>query len=189
MLARASNLGALGIPLKWVEGDAAKAEASFFKINQKAAPISETEMRLLQARKKPNGIAARAIMRSGNGHKYWLDFLQEKQNEIEKLAQETHQILFEPKLKNPIKTTNVPIVGNLSTLQKYEFILEFINIVNGIEVENELNIEDDLAGEKTIKFLRNCYRVAQKINSAHPSSLGLHPLIYFYTYDGRYRVG
>jgi len=68
MLERARNLGASAISLQWVEGDASKAEDSFFKINQKAAPISETEMRLLQARKTPNGVAARAIVRSGNGH-------------------------------------------------------------------------------------------------------------------------
>lgn len=39
---RARNLGALGIQLQWVEGDIRKAEDSFFKINQKAAPIGET---------------------------------------------------------------------------------------------------------------------------------------------------
>jgi hypothetical protein len=49
-------------------------------------------MRLLQARKTPNGVAARAIMRSGSGHKYWSDFPQEKQDEIENLAQEIHQL-------------------------------------------------------------------------------------------------
>ena len=186
---RARNLGALAIQLQWVEGDAAKAEASFFKINQKAAPIGETEMRLLQARKKPNGVAARAIMRSGNGHKYWSDFSQEKQNEIEKLAEEIHQVLFEPKLKNPIKNTNVPMVGNLSTSQKHEFILEFVNIANDIDTKNELDLIDDVTGEKTVQFLRKCKKVAFRINSNDNSSLGLHPLIYFYTYDGRYRIG
>lgn len=196
---RASNLGFLDIKLQWVEGDSSKAAESFFKINQKAAPISPTEMRLLKARKKPNGIATRAIMRSGNGHKYWSDFSQEHQDEIENLALEIHQLLFEPKLKNPIKTTDVPIVGNLSTPQKYELILEFVNIVNsvevgkeiknGVEVDKETKIDDDLTGEKTVKFLKNCRKISQIINSNHPSSLGLHPMIYFYTYDGRYRIG
>ncbi len=104
-LERARNLGSLGIQLQWVGGNASKAADSFFNINQKAAPISPTEMRLLKARNKPNGVAARAIMRSGNGHKYWSEFSQDKQDKIEKLAQEIHQLLFEPKLKNPIKTT------------------------------------------------------------------------------------
>ncbi|MBW4683797.1 MAG: HNH endonuclease [Komarekiella atlantica HA4396-MV6] len=189
ILERARNLGALAIQLQWVEGNSSKAEASFFKINQKAAPIGVTEMRLLQARKKPNGVAARAIIRSGNGHKYWSEFSQDKQDEIEKLAQEIHQIIFEPKLKNPMKTTDVPIVGNISTSQKNEFILEFVNIVNNIEVEKELTLEDDLTGDTTVKFLINCQKLAKRINDKDASSLGLHPLIYFYTYDSRYRVG
>ncbi|MEH2246678.1 MAG: HNH endonuclease signature motif containing protein [Nostoc sp.] len=146
-------------------------------------------MRLLKARNKPNGVAARAIMRSGNGHKYWSEFSQEKQDKIEKLAQEIHQLIFEPKLKNPMKTTDVPMVGNLSTSQKNEFILEFVNIVNNIEVENELDLNDDSTGENTVKFLTNCQKLAQRINTNDPSSLGLHPLVYFYTYDSRYRIG
>ncbi|MFN6572589.1 HNH endonuclease family protein [Dendronalium sp. ChiSLP03b] len=186
-LDRARNLGALGIQLQWVEGDSEKAEASFFKINQKAAPIGETEMRLLKARKTPNGVAARAIMRSGNGHKYWSDFSQEKQNEIEELAQEIHQLIFEPKLKNPIKTLDVPIVGNLSTAEKLEVILEFVNMVNGIDVDDQLG--EDTTGDKTLELLKNCKKVVQRINSNHPSSLGLHPIIYFYTSAGKPKIG
>jgi hypothetical protein len=60
----AKNLAALAIQLQWVEGDAAKAENSFFKINQQAAPIDTTELKLLKERRKPESIAARAIIRS-----------------------------------------------------------------------------------------------------------------------------
>ncbi len=186
-LDRARNLGALGIQLQWVEGNSEKAEASFFKINQQAAPIGETEMRLLLARKTPNGVAARAIMRSGNGHKYWSDFSQNKQDEIEQLAQEIHQLIFEPKLKNPIKTLDVPIVGSLSAPEKIEVILEYVNMINNIEVDNQLG--DDPTGEKTVELLKNCKTVAQRINSNHPSSLGLHPIIYFYTSAGKPKIG
>jgi hypothetical protein len=186
-LDRARNLGALGIQLQWVEGNSEKAEASFFKINKQAAPIGETEMRLLLARKTPNGVAARAIMRSGNGHKYWSDFSQEKQDEIEQLAQEIHQLLFEPKLKNPIKTLDIPIVGSLSVPEKLEVILEFVNMVNSIEFDEQLG--DDPTGEKTVELLRNCKKVTQRINSNHPSSLGLHPIIYFYTSAGKSKIG
>src|SRR4028118_2047798 len=187
MLERTRNLGASAISLQWVEGDARKAEESFFKINQKAAPISETEMRLLQARKTPNGVAARAIVRSGNGHKYWSDFSKEKQDEIEKVAQEIHQLIFQPKLSNPIKTLDVPIVGNLSSSDKLELILEFINIVNKISTDNQLG--EDSKGDKTIKLLKECKKVAQRINSSDPSSLGLHPLVYFYTQQGKPKIG
>ncbi|RUT10173.1 hypothetical protein DSM106972_006680 [Dulcicalothrix desertica PCC 7102] len=187
ILERARNLGALGIQLQWVEGDASKAEASFFKINQKAAPIAPTEIRLLEARKTPNGVAARAINRSGNGHKYWSAFSQAKQQEIEIIAQEIHQLIFEPKLKNPIKTLDLPIVGNLSSSDKLELILEFVNIVNDIKSDNQLG--EDSTGDKTVELLRNCRRIAQRINSSHPSSLGMHPLVYFYTSAGKPKIG
>ncbi|GAF21009.1 hypothetical protein JCM19047_676 [Bacillus sp. JCM 19047] len=48
---RAKILGALAIQLQWVEGDSSTAEISFFKINQHAAPIDATELRLLKSRK------------------------------------------------------------------------------------------------------------------------------------------
>lgn len=76
---RSRNLAALAIQLQWVEGDATKAETSYFKINQEAAPINKTELVLLRARKKPNALAARAIIRSGTGHKYWSKFAASKQ--------------------------------------------------------------------------------------------------------------
>jgi len=47
-----------------------KAEKSFFKINQQQANINPTEILLLKSRKEPNCIGARAIIRSGTGHKY-----------------------------------------------------------------------------------------------------------------------
>ena len=184
---RARNLGVLGIQLQWVEGDSSKAEASFFKINQKAAPIGDTEIRLLKARKTPNGVAARAITRSGNGHKYWSNFSQEKQDKVEELAKEIHQLIFEPKLKNPIKTLDLPIVGNLSTAEKLEVILEFVNLVNDIKSDDELG--EDSTGDKTIELLKKCRKIAQRINSNHPSSLGLHPIVYFYNKSGKPKLG
>ena len=100
----AKNLGALAIQLQWVEGDINSAEKSFLKINQQAAPIDPVELKLLASRKKPNCIAARAIMKSGKGHKYWSKFSNDIQSQIQDIAKEINEILFSPKLKNPIKT-------------------------------------------------------------------------------------
>lgn len=80
---RAKSLGTLAIQVQWVEGDSSKAEASFFKINQQAAPIDDTELRLLKARKTPSGVAARAIIRSGKGHKYWSGFARKARSDSE----------------------------------------------------------------------------------------------------------
>ena len=44
MKRRLKNFGTRALQLQWVDGDSKKAEDSFFKINQKSTPISETEI-------------------------------------------------------------------------------------------------------------------------------------------------
>lgn len=63
-----------GLPIQWVKGDADKAESSFFKINTKGTPLDSVEELLLKSRRRPISIAARAVIRSGKGHKYWSAF-------------------------------------------------------------------------------------------------------------------
>ena len=185
---RAKNLAALAIQLQWVEGDVKTAEKSFFKINQQAAPIDPTELKLLESRKKPNCIAARAIIRAGKGHKYWSKFSGENQAEIQKLAYEVNDILFSPKLETPVKTLDIPIGGKLYSAQTLPLILEFVNMTNGVPSVFKDKIDDDSDGAETIKMLTNARRVAQRINSIHASSLGLHPIVYFYSQDGRHKA-
>jgi hypothetical protein len=180
-------LGALAVQLQWVEGDVKKAETSFFKINREAAPINKTEMKLLESRKKPNSIAARAIIRSGKGHKYWSLFSSENQDKIQELAKDINEILFSPKLDTPIKTLDIPIGGKLLSAQTLPLILDFVNITNGIIDSNETPPNDN-DGIQTIKILYKTREIAQKINSTHPSSLGLHPIVYFYSLDGRHKT-
>jgi len=188
IIQKAKNLGALAIQLQWVEGDVKKAETSFFKINQQAAPIDTTELKLLKSRKKPNCIAARAIIRSGKGHKYWSQFSSQNQDQIQELAKEINNILFSPKLETPIKTLDIPIGGKLYSARTLPLILEFVNITNKIKSNFEDTLNDDYNGLETIKFLHKTRKVAQRINSINPSSFGLHPIVYFYSQDGRHKV-
>lgn len=189
LLIRAKNLAALAIQLQWVEGDAAKAEQSFFKINQQAAPIDKTELVLLESRNKPNCIAARAIIRGGKGHKYWSIFSEENQKQIQNLAKEIHEILFNPTLQTPIKTLDLPVGGKSYSAQTLPLILDFINIVNEIPHNTfKDKLEDDSTGEKTIEILRKMRKLVYKINSIHASSFGLHPVVYFYSKEGRHKV-
>lgn len=181
------NLSYLAIQLQWVEGDATKAESSFFKINQQAAPIDKTELKLLESRKKPNSIAARAIIRSGKGHRYWSSFSIETQYQIQEIAKEINEILFAPKLKTPIKTLDIPVGGKLYSSQTLPLILDFVNVVNNLDFNNK-GINDDLTGEETIQILKNTRKIVYRLNSNHPSSLGLHPVIYFYSKEGRHRT-
>jgi hypothetical protein len=59
--------------------------------------------------------------------------------------------------------------------------------VNKISTDNQLG--EDSKGDKTIKLLKECKKVAQRINSSEPSSLGLHPMVYFYTQQGKPKIG
>lgn len=188
ILTRAKNLAALAIQLQWVEGDVKTAEKSFFKINQEAVPINPTELKLLESRKKPNCIAARAIIRAGTGHKYWSKFSEANQAKIKELAKEINDVLFSPKLETPVKTLDIPIGGKLYSAQTLPLVLEFVNMTNSVAPDFKTTLADDDDGSATINMLINARRVAQQINSMHPSSLGLHPIVYFYSQDGRHKI-
>jgi len=182
---RARFIGNLAIQVQWVEGDAKKAEASFFKINQKAAPIDRTELKLLEARRKATGITSRAILRAGKGHKYWSSFNEENQEAVQQLATTINSILFKPSLITPIKTLDIPIAGKNLSSQGQMLVLEFVNMVNNVDPKEELM--DDESGEVTITYLKKCLKIANLINSNDPSSLGLHPAVYFYARNGRHK--
>lgn len=198
---RALDLGRLAITLQWVNGDAIKAEDSFFKINQQATPINKTETILLKLRDKPFCMAARAIIRSGTGHKYWAKFPVETQEIIEQTAKEINDIFFVPQFKKPIKSLDLPIAGKLYSSQTLPLILNFVCLCNEIpdsDIENILenknqksNNEDkftDIDGTITLQYLKTCKQIALRINSNDNGSLGLHPAIYLYSKDGRYKI-
>ncbi|MBK8467111.1 MAG: DUF262 domain-containing protein [Chloracidobacterium sp.] len=182
--ARAKKLGALAVQLQWVEGNAQTAETSFFNINQQAVKINETELKLIKSRKRPNGIAARAIIKEGQSHHYWSKFSQEVSEQIEELSHELSDLMFLPKLKNPVKTLDLPIGGKGYSAQSPLLVFELVNAVNNVGT-SELN--EDIDGAVAVQFLKNTLKVVRRVNSLHPSSLGLHPAVYFYSRGGRHK--
>ena len=174
--------------LQWVNGDVKVAEQSFLTINQEATPINPTERKLIESRKKPNCIVARAIRRSGTGHKYWLHFNEEKQHAIEVIAKEINDLIFIPPFKRPVKSLEFPIAGNQNSGQALQLILNFVNITNDLIGKKEEDVQDDPEGNKTLELLQKCKRMAQKIRSNEPFSLGLHPIIYFYSKEGNHKI-
>jgi hypothetical protein len=184
LLERARKLGSLAIQVQWVYGDADKAEASYFKINQGAVHVHPTELRLLKSRDKSSALAARAIMRSGTGHKYWSKFPEDTQQEIEEIAKNIHKIIFIPQLKTPIKTLDLPVAGPVYSSQTLSLILDLINLINNVKSEEDLKTDE--SGEETVKFLKNTRRIIQRVSGNHASSLGLHPAVYFYSPQGRF---
>lgn len=185
---RGRNIGSISVQLQWVNGDALKAESSFFKINQKATPIDKTELRMIEARRKANAVAARAIIHSGVGHRYWSAFPLEVQTEIEKAAREVYQILFVPPLETPIKTLDLPVAGRGYSAESVRLVFEFVNLANNIRSEAlQKTLPEDKDGKLTIEYLKKVKRIAARISGNSPGSLGLHPAVYFYGSTGRYQ--
>ena len=176
----ARRFSTLSVSIQWVKGDSKTAENSFVRINQQAAKITPQELELIKNRKKPNTIAARAIIRRGTGHKYWYGFEAEKQKKIEEISTEIHNLIFNPVLKSPIKSLELPAGGSVYYSPALRMVYDFINLCVGTQSQN-----DDTKGDRTLDYLHRCHRFMRLILSNDPSSLGLHPAVYFYSWTGK----
>jgi hypothetical protein len=200
MLKRARALGTFKIDLQWVEGGAAAAEKSFFKINTGSSIIDPTELGILKARQKPNAIATRALMRGGAGHKYWSRFELDQRTEIERLAVEINDHLFKPLLEVPVKTLDLPIAGQAYSADSFKMIFDLVNLVNNVtpamwedrsarkkKAAIETILPDDVDGTATIAFLSAVKKASELVSGAYAGSLGFHPVVYFYGATGRFQ--
>jgi hypothetical protein len=187
-LKRSNRLVTRALNLQWIQGNADVAETSFFKINSQGTPLDETEEMLIKNRRKPIAIGARAVLRSGTGHKYWSAFPQESRNRIESLAADFYELLFEPESTAPLKTLDVPFGGSVSPVDALSLLIEFLTIA-GSRQPTVLPIEkyeNDLSGEETVSVLTRSLQILNRITGNSPGSLGLHPAIYFYSERGKY---
>jgi hypothetical protein len=185
---RLGNLANGTFVAQWVPAvDAKGAQNSFFKINQAPTPIDPTEKRILKARESAVAIATRAINRGGTGHKYWRGFAApEVRAQIEELGKEIHRALYLPPLGGlPIKSSDVPVAGR--GYSSFPFIFDLVNLT-GRRVKDSTVTEEvkesfgkDIDGAQTIQLLRSVKKVVSRITTSDPGSLGLHPLVYFYT--------
>lgn len=178
-----------GIPIQWVKGDADKAESSFFKINTKGTPLDSVEELLLKNRKKPISIASRAIIRAGKGHKYWSSFPLGNVEKIEELSGRIHSAFFDPEIKRPIKTLDLPLGGPKGVRVALETLIELNLIANRDPADVPANLEDtldDKDGSSTIQVLERTNALARRITGNDGGSLGLHPAVYFYGPTGRH---
>jgi hypothetical protein len=74
-------------------------------------------------------------------------------------------------------------------------IFETVNLANDVAVvdvtKKSKKLEEpplpDADGSETVKFLRNTRKFVNRITGLHPSSLGLHPAVYFYSATGRHQ--
>ena len=187
------------IQVQWINAKTSiDAEKSFFRINGEATPIDETEAVILKSREKPNAIAARAIIHSGNAHKYWKNFEKEKQSKIEDIAKKINDLLFEPQLDE--KVIHFPMGGKEYSHQSVELVFGIVNMINDLDEINlnkksiykkeakDIKPDKDADGDETIKYLNKVERVVSIISGDDGVSLGLSPLIYFYSIKGRFQI-
>jgi len=187
---RARRIGWLEIPVQWIRNaDHDKAEKSFFRINQGGTRIDPVESRILSSRRSALALASRAIVRGGTGHNYWEKFAKAAQDEIEGLGREIHSLLFKPRLALPIKTLDIPVAGAGYGPAVLPFVFDLVNLTNGSPApeassKKAVNLPDDPNGATTVEYLKRTRSVVQRLCSNHPSSLGLHPAVYFYSPTG-----
>lgn len=197
VLERAQRLGWQNIDVQWIRNaDHGKAEKSFFRINQGGTKIDATEQRILLARTSATALASRSILRGGTGHSYWAKFSADTQRQIEDLGGEIHRLLFEPALTLPIRTLDLPMAGHGYGSHVLPFVFDLVNITNKVQVSDSSNkkvkeseegflFDDD--GNRTISYLTDVRRILYRLCSNHASSLGLHPVLYFYSRNGTFQ--
>lgn len=194
---RAQRIGWQEIQAQWIRNaDHDKAEKSFFRINQGGTKIDAVEQRILKARGAANALSARAIMRGGTGNRYWGRFDENAQAKIEEIGHELYQLLFEPPLSIPIKTLDLPVGGAGYGPKALPFVFDLVNVVNRVgaaDAANKRVVKDELpldaSGDQTISYLETVRTMIRRLCSNHPSSLGLHPALYFYSRSGTFQPG
>ena len=186
---RASNAITRTLSLQWVEGNAEKAESSFFNINTQGTPLDKVEQRLLENRRMPIAIGARSVVRAGYGHKYWSNFEMGTQRRIEEISSELHGMLFSPEIEKPIRTLNLPHGGHVSALSACNILMNlFAYAIEQTDsvVTGSYLYADDHDGDATVEALQRLREVMFRVTGNDSPSLGLHPAVYFYSSTGRH---
>ena len=180
LVASSRALGSRTLSLQWVRGDSTKAERSFIRINQQAATITPQELAFIEGRDNPDIIAARAVVRRGLASFQRGKFEESTSHLIRTLSAEIHRLLFEPELSYPIKNLHLPAGGLVYSPTALKMVHDFVVISAG-----QVKEEADKTGERTVDYLKRAKRVAELICSNKPSSIGLHPAVYFYSWTGK----
>ena len=198
MLRRARAIATRQPPIQKVDGNAEIAETSFLKINGNPATIDLTELDVIRARKKPNTIATRAVIRAGTGYKYWKKFSPEKRAEIEALAQSTYSDLFGQIVEIGAQSPDVPRAGQPYSDEAFKMILDMVNIFNNVtpamwRQQNQRKpssvppLADDPDGTLTVEFLQKIKSVANLVaGNEYAKSFGFDQAVYCWGATGKF---
>ncbi len=198
---RARAIATLQPAIQKVEGDAQTAENSFLKINSNPATIDPTDLDLIRARRKPNAIATRALMRAGTDYYAKLA----KVKEIDTLAKEVHGIVFGPILDLNTQSPDVPRAGQPYSSDAFKMVLDMVNMFNGVTSamwqEQKITskrkvqvakLQDDADGSATIEYLKKVREIGTLVSDngeRNSGSLGLDQAVYSYGASGKFHPG
>jgi hypothetical protein len=175
--------------IQWVSGDAQAAEASFVRINSTAVAIDQTEAELIETRKKPSGIASRAIVRAGTGYQYWQKFGEPTRKEIIEKAKLIYDQLIGPIVNYPVLALDLPASDRKVSANGAKTILDLVTFLNPIMPikKGKPSVADDLDGSQTIAYLDRVKKSTERVfGRVHSGSLALHPGIYCYGTNGKF---
>jgi hypothetical protein len=189
--------------IQQLNGNAETAEKSFLKINSNPTVIDPVELQVIEARRKPNAIATRALIRAGKGHKYWAAFGEENSKRIETLAAQTHRLLFGEIEEIKTQSADIPRAGQAYSSDAFKMVLDIVNVFSNItdamwhkpkkatsrrKVLAVTPLEDDIDGTSTIQCLENVKAVGELIGGGPEisRSIGLDPAVYFYGATGKF---
>ncbi|RWD00431.1 MAG: DUF262 domain-containing protein [Mesorhizobium sp.] len=172
-----------------------QAAEAFIRINRGGTTIEPLEERILRAKKSALAVATRVISHGGKGHAYWQHFKAETaKTRTPKLGGEIYDLLFHPPLQSPIKSLDVPLAGEGYGFGVVRLVFDLVALANNLPVPDSTRskapgekLDDDTNGGDTVKYLLKTKKVVQLLLSDDPSSLGLHPALYFYTARGAFQ--
>lgn len=197
---RARAIATLQPFIQKVEGDAQTAEASFLKTNSNPALIDPTDLDVICARRKPNAIATRALMRAGTDYYAKLVLFKE----IDALAKETYGIVFGQILDMNTQSSDVPRAGQPYSSDAFKMVIDMVNMFNGVtpamwqrqkKHSKKLQVTplpDDADGSVTLEYLKKVKNIGTLVSDngeRYKGSLGLDQAVYSYGATGKFHPG
>jgi hypothetical protein len=93
----------------------------------------------------------------------------------------------------PLTTLDVPVAGKGYNV--LPFVFDLVNYANNVKIADSTSKKDDKTatlpkdadGAMTVQYLREVRRKIDRITGDVPRSLGLHPVVYFYTRSGTFQ--
>lgn len=189
----AAALAFRDIPIQWIKNATVdQARDAFFRINKGGTKIDPTEIKILKSGASGVALASRAIARAGTGHNYWHKFTDENREKVEVIAKEIYAILYAPPFELPLKTLDVPLAGFGYGAHVLPFCFDLVVNSNAdplsvVKTTSKSELLADNDGALTLTYLKSVLRDVRLICSNDPSSLGLHPALYFYTSSGHFQ--